>query len=233
MKTFLLPYALTLLLSLSALGAANAELISPVSIEQSDCKGHDLYGVRSEDEVSGNATITFNEGILSLSLENIMEQCAADIFIVCKTDVPGELHFIEDDQSEIGTSCLCYFDVKSSFTGIVPGQYDVYIETKWGTGKMQTSADIFPGCEIQLSETSSIIQVIGEPSGMLQFSSKEILTVLAEGTTTIEAYDSEGRHILKLKVEGKSEIDFSTLPKGIYMLRATNGNRNESIKFVR
>ena len=36
-----------------------------------------------------------------------------------------------------------------------------------------------------------------------------------------------------MKVEGKSEIDFSTLPKGIYMLRATNGNRNESIKFVR
>ena len=68
---------------------------------------------------------------------------------------------------------------------------------------------------------------------MLQFSTQGILTVLAEGTTTLEAYDSEGRNILKMTVEGRSEGDFSSLPKGVYLLRAANGNRSESIKFVR
>ncbi|MDE6297205.1 MAG: T9SS type A sorting domain-containing protein, partial [Muribaculaceae bacterium] len=103
------------------------------------------------------------------------------------------------------------------------------VENEYGHVLAHTSATIESVCELLFSKPSGVEETQLSKSGMINFSASKVLSICADGVTTLEAYDAQGRLILKMDVEGNREIDFSSLPKGIYILKVSNGEVRESL----
>ncbi|MDE6297204.1 MAG: T9SS type A sorting domain-containing protein [Muribaculaceae bacterium] len=207
-----------------------AETIYPIDKEQSACKGFDYeYLTRSDEESDHHTTLLYDDGCLTLTVYDIMEQCGAYLDVECRLVTRGEIHFVIIDKSEMPTDCICKFDVECKYEGITPGYYDIYVENEFGTVLAHTSATIESGCELHFSNPSGVEEIQVSSSGILKFSASKMLSIFADGTTSLEAYDAQGRFILKMEVEGNRELSLSSLPKGIYLLKASNGAYRESL----
>lgn len=78
----------------------------------------------------------------------------------------------------------------------------------------------------------SIPVAVNEPSGHSNFRvypnpAFDIISVEAEGT--VELFDIQGRQLQAIKCNGRSTIDMSTLPQGLYILKA-NGETKKIVK---
>lgn len=234
MKAFYLSFILAALLSLSMTDVAWAEIVSPVKTEQSKCKYENYSHIRNEDDIELSTLINYNEGTLTLTVYNVIANCVASVTSECKMLAPNELHFVIIEKvGDVVASCVCIYDVECKYEGIAPGYYDIYVETEGGNVLAQTSATIESGCELLFSNPSGVDQVQLGSKGMLKFSASNILSISAEGSSTLEAFDAEGHIILKMVVDGYTEIDFSSLPKGIYLLHVYNGEHMDSLTIRR
>lgn len=55
-------------------------------------------------------------------------------------------------------------------------------------------------------------------------------TVTIEGNTTVDILDIQGRVVMNHKVDGRTSIDISGLPRGVYFVRNTNGAIKKIVK---
>lgn len=226
MRTNLLKFFALLVFSFSV----QAGILEPSYKQQSDCKDNELS--YEDENPTLESTVSYNDGILTLSVENYPEQCAPLLNVTCNADIPGELHFIISDEAEEGADCMCYFDVICKYEGILTGHYKIYLESPWGTKYLETEVDIEPGCEYALG-TPSAVSLVGAKSGNISLISENILKLDFEGKALLDIYDSAGRQRGTLSISGPSEINISSLPKGIYLVKVSIGDSVERYKFIR
>ena len=55
---------------------------------------------------------------------------------------------------------------------------------------------------------------------------------LGEGQWQLQVYDITGRKVLEKQVGAKTTLDFSSLPKGLYLLKAKDGDKEVNVKLV-
>ncbi len=203
----------------------SAEIIDPSSVYQSPCKSH----TRSENTLLSEITYQNNE--LSIWVYNLWENCGAELVVECNADIAGELHFIIKDIGEYPMDCTCCFDVECKYTGILQGHYKIYVE-RYNTVILSTEADIEPGCNIAM-DLNGVAPVFNTEGKMLKAANRDLLSVEAEGTTCIEIFDTAGVKYAAMTVDGNTEISLSSLPAGLYLVKATNGNKTENIRIMR
>ncbi|MDE5870047.1 MAG: T9SS type A sorting domain-containing protein [Muribaculaceae bacterium] len=230
MKTIYLSFVVSILLSLSMTQVAYSETISPVRTDQSACKYGNYTHSRSESDNQYRTKINYNEGTLTLTVYNVIANCAASVTSECRKISSNELHFVViEEVGDLVASCICEYDVECKYEGIAPGYYDIYVENEYGYVLAQTSATIESDCELLFSKPSGVEETQLSKSGMIKFSASKVLSICAEGVTTLETYDAQGSLILKMEVEGNREISLTSLPKGIYLLNVSNGTYRESL----
>lgn len=149
MNVYYLELIATLVIFAFSSATANADFIYPIETRQSNCKGYDY--MRSHGITEMNSLLTYQDDTLILLISNYYDQCGAKLEVKCNVDIEGEIHFIVKDISEVPTDCMCVFDVQCKYNDITPGHYQIFVEDKWGNILMQTSSDIFAGCDILFS----------------------------------------------------------------------------------
>lgn len=215
---------------LSLTFSVSAEVIEASSTVQSPCKDHGEMTRSEFPEMS--STITYDDGVLVLTVRDLMEQCAADLQVTCNPDIPGEIHFIIEDVSEVPANCICPFDVVCNYAGILEGHYKVYLESSWGYVYLETEANIESGCEFSFGNPSGIKAPI-VTSGTISFASNDTLLINADGTANVEIYDAEGRLRGSFNVNSPAEVSLATLSKGVYLVNATINGKTERVKIFR
>lgn len=212
----------------AVVSGADAEVIAPSSTNQSDCKG--MAHAYGDDGEGMGSTVSYDNGILTVSVTDFLENCAAELVVTCNADIPGEIHFIIENEVGPLANCYCPFDVECTYEGVLEGHYKIFLEAPCGHIYLETEADIESGCRISFGNPSGI-GLIGTP-GSLSLVAGNILKIDAANSGVLTIYDAAGRIRGKLTVAGASEISLSTLPKGIYLLDAVIDGKTERVKLI-
>ncbi|MDE6301882.1 MAG: T9SS type A sorting domain-containing protein [Muribaculaceae bacterium] len=229
-------YSLILALTVGVAGVfaseATAAQVKPTSSEQSDCKrGIDSRSPWDDPEMS--ATVSYENGVLTLFVENFIVQCGAELVSYCKNDVPGELHFVVYDESDFQTDCFCPFDLTCTYNGILAGDYKIFFENKGGHVYLQAEAMINNGSIVSLKQANSLVGIYGDSAGSLAFTADADLVISVSGQVDVAIYDEAGCQCGQFTVEGPTEVSLASLPKGFYIISATANGLSHRLKIHR
>lgn len=231
MKRFATSIFIVGISALFSLQSNYASEIKASTVINSGCKGWDE--TRADRESSSLGIITYNDGVLSLQLKDVVDQCAAYFVAEYTNNGDGKLTFLVYDDSEIAADCICPFDVESQFEGITEGEYFIEIKFLGYHNLLYSGAhNIYEGMNLNLSSTSGISQTeIGDK--IFSFVSEDIIKLNGEGSFQFSVADTSGKILFQIPVKGDSEIDLSSLPKGLFLISISNGIKSESIKFLK
>ncbi|MDE7412705.1 MAG: T9SS type A sorting domain-containing protein [Muribaculaceae bacterium] len=229
MKDFYLIPTLVFFLSVSLL--SNAETLTAEYQSQSPCKDHS----RSFEEDEFNETrcqfiLSYENKTLTFFGKNLYENCGSVIDTEASMPETKVIHFkinatLED---EFAPDCMCRYDIEASFNNIEPGSYTIYINDE-----QYPVVELSEGSFFNLTELSGIEEYRAEHNSSLSIIDNNVLKVTATDRTEVTVYDTEGRLRMRLFVDGDSEISLATLPEGMYMIKATNRNSINSIKYLK
>ncbi len=189
------------------------------------------------------------------------ENCAA-LFRMDVSTISDTIYLTEVDTVKDYANCLCYFDLCTSVTGLLPGNYEVLVYRQYPLLYPDTlffigSASFFYGGStlVYLSKThqsdcynitnkeegDALPQVYDlydnfpnpfNPSTTIKYQISEMSFV------TLKLYDVLGNEIAKMvnaeKPAGSYEVEFNaaSLPSGIYFYRLQAGDYIETKKMV-
>ena len=209
----------------------NAEPIEPVSSVQSECK--DGTHTRASNYKELNGTVSYRDGVLTLSVTNLTENCCADPQVTADADTPGEIHFAILDKAGALCDCICPFDIECTYEGILTGHYEVFLEYGPKDILLEKEIDIEEGCSVTLDKPAGVDSVSSAADSPLSMGRDHVLTVNMQGQTELEIFDAEGRLMSAMTIQAPVEVSLATLPAGLYILRATNADNSATLRTVR
>lgn len=228
---FLLLFSLAAVLGASAVEIPSGAL-APTTLVRSQCKGH---GSRMTTGENMTARVSYVDHVLTLTVSDMIEQCGAMFASYCKTDIPGELHFVvwDDCPKDLYTDCVCPFDVECTYKGILDGYYDIFLEAPNGHVYMKGCVCLSSGTLFDLSEADSVANVCADSTNSLSISADGTLRIAATGPVAVTVFDASGTERGSFTVEAPAELSLASLPRGIYIVKADVSGHTEKIKFTR
>lgn len=232
MKKFLLSASLACGLMLTPLSLfASSVRIDPISVSDSGC----LLDTRSDDPYSDDFDANkwrfkYSDGILTVTWINLVANCCPDGFTTWFERDGSTLIFNVQENNSL-CDCLCVFDVTSTFGTIEPGKYTIIF---------RNYSDVFTA-EIELKEDSDFtismdpsgIYGISPDNGILSVSPDGLLHVSAEEKSLVEIFDASGALQSRLNTAPEADIDITSLPKGIYIVKASVGTKTATLRIIR
>ena len=213
---------------------SQAEVIQPLWLEQSECK-EDVPNARSEKYTDPlRATLSYENGVLTLSVYDYQNHCCPDLRIVANTDTEGEIHFFITDVSYWICDCICRRDLECAYEGILEGHYKVYLDEERYIGPLlEKEIDIEEGCSVTLDKPAGVDSVSSAADSPLSMGRDHVLTVNMQGQTELEIFDSEGRLVSVMTLQAPAEVSLATLPAGLYLLRATTADNSVTLRTIK
>lgn len=166
-------------------------------------------------------TLNANEARMYVDGELVDE---SDVFTLSPADIDPKLNYIGRSQS--------------SYEPLFNGSLDDLIMYNYALSKDDIGQIVISGQIADTNKTSVAAKNRVEPSlSVWPVPAKEILNVnysfLPQDKTKLTVFDAKGRILINKEVHTvKTTLDTSTLQKGIYLLRLTNGKSTLTKKFI-
>ena len=228
----LLPLAfMASIMTLAPTVTVSAERIDPTSVEDSGClntRSNDPY---APDYDADSWSMTYIDGILTVTWENFIANCCPDGFLTWVERDGSNLVFnaaADDGRCD----CMCPFNVTSTFGTIEPGHYTITFR-QYGKDVFTAEIDLKEGTDITLAPGQSGIRTISPANDMITLTPEGMLHVTADKEVTVEIYDATGMIRFRMDSDSNSDIDIKSLPKGIYIAKASDGINSATLRFVR
>lgn len=228
----ILPLALMALAITSApVATASAERIDPVSVEDSGCLNTRSDNPYSTDYDADSWSITYVNGILTVTWENFVANCCPYGFTTWFERDGNNLVFNAQENSAL-CECICTFNVTSTFGQIEPGHYTITFR-RYGEYIFSGAIDIKEGSAISWAPAQSGIRTVGPANDLIKLTPAGMLHVSTDKEVTVEIYDAAGMIRFRMDSDSSSDIDIKSLPKGIYIAKASAGVNSATLRFVR
>lgn len=185
-----------------------------------------------DDNENLSATVSYNDGKLTLSVYDYMDNCCGWFTTSAETE-GNDIHFRLVDTSDMPCDCICPFDIVSVYDGILEGTYNVYFESYPGYPLLSKQITITNGCLRTLSGNElTYVSSLRDDYG-LEYRTDNVLEVNFDGKTQIEIFDAEGRLTAGMTLISPCEVSLDTLAPGVYIIRAQNGSNRATIRCLR
>lgn len=228
----ILPLALMASAITSApVATASAERIDPVSVEDSGCLNTRSDNPYSPDYDADSWSITYVNGILAVTWENFVANCCPYGFTTWFERDGSNLVFNVQENNYL-CECICAFNVTSTFGTIEPGHYTITFR-RYGESVFSAAVDLKEGSDISLAPTQSGIRTVGPANDLITLTPEGMLHVSADKEVTVEIYDAAGMIRFRMDSDSSSDIDIKSLPKGIYIAKASDGVVSATLRFAR
>ena len=229
----LLPLALVAFaITLAPTATASAERIDPVSVEDSGCLRTRSEESTLHDSEPESWSITYVNGILTVTWKNYVTQCCPEGFNTWFERDANNLVYNIEDYANILCDCMCPFNVTSTFGTIEPGHYTITFR-QYGKDVFTAEIDLKEGADISLAPGQSGIRTISPANDMITLTPEGMLHVMADKEVTVEVYDATGMIRFRMDTDSNSDIDIKSLPKGIYIAKASDGVNSATLRFVK
>lgn len=229
---------------------ANAEVTShdATSVVHYGCGGHrpkkvsDAYTYNGyEDFVYWD--IEYNEGVLSLTWNNIDANCCPEGFASrYEIDDDNIIFYLDELFGEYACTCSCHFDITTTFDAIAPGHYTV---TFFGS-EVTEEIDLSEGFECTIKNEEAAVTCI-DKTEFMHITSDGTLHITTDGKYTgtdgkytgtdseytLEIYDASGIRFADIRGEGPACYHVNTLPTGIYTAVLTTSGTKSTLRFSR
>lgn len=222
---------MALVMTLTTKATASAERIDPVSVEDSGCLGTRSDNPYSEGCNADSWSITYVDGILTVTWKNLVANCCPDRFTTW-FDRDGDNLVFNAEADDGMCDCLCEFNVTSTFGKIEPGHYTITFR-QYGVDVFTAEIDLKEGADISLAPGQSGIRTVSPANDLITLTPEGMLHVTASKVVTIEIYDATGMIRFRMDSDSTSDIDIKSLPKGIYIAKASDGINTAALRFVR
>lgn len=233
----------TFALAALVFGSMSGKRLSPVSIDNSDCHQFPDHAAASYDDVVADDDedtyqwgIQYNDGLLTIIWHGFIANCCPEGFTTW-------IDMEEDDSRIVFNArgnddlcmCVCEYDVTSLYENVKPGHYTISFCYALDPGNEVFSAeiDITEGCDIILTKAPSGVQTISNDSSDITVSPEGTLHIDSRENATLEIYDSAGTLRTRLQAEPYSDIDITSLSKGVYIAKITIAGKTSTLRFVR
>lgn len=231
MKKFLLIACATISFGMvSPTYASQESQIDPLETIQSNCLGNTRAEAEdSEDESAPTWSISYTNGILSVTWYKIYANCCNEGFKTWIERDDNNLTFNILELGEDDCDCMCTYNVTSTFGEIEPGSYTLTFGA-W-SGAFSTQIDIKEGTDVNISYS---------PSGVRQLSDADRMSLHSDGTLhitsndafTLEIFDASGMMRSRVDSYGTQDINIKSLPQGIYTARLSTKESKSTIRFI-
>lgn len=194
------------------------------------------YGTYDESQGPGYR-LEYNDGLLTVSWYNYVENCVFPLEAITM-EQKGDMLIFGVDINWDGplADCLCVYDLKATFSGVKPGRYKVSFDYGWTYTEVEIGMlEDVPSDSI-VYEKNMIATGVRGIDGVSECRLEKVgnsLTVVSDTKAEVEIYDANGLKMAGVSVEPGDTIDLSTLPKGIYTARITNGTATSTLRFIR
>ena len=228
----ILPLALMALAITSApVATASAERIDPVTVEDSGCLNTRSNSQHSPDYDADAWSITYVNGILTVTWENFVANCCPYGFTTWVERNGSNLVFNIQENSSL-CDCVCAFNVTSTFGSIEPGHYTITFR-RYGEYIFSGAIDLKEGSAISWAPAQSGIRTVGPANDLITLAPEGMLHITADKEVTVEIYDAAGMIRFRMDSDSNSDIDIKSLPKGIYIAKASDGVNSATLRFIR
>lgn len=233
MKKILLPVAVAMLATLSVPFSAEAEnRYDPLTTTDSGCH----RGTRSDDPDSSDYDadawdMDYTDGILSVTWLNFVANCCPEGFTGWFELEDGNRLIYNLRENEDLCDCMCVFDVTSTFGEIEPGHYTItfrrYVDF------FTAEVDIEEGSRYHFEKAPAGIHSLGASDDLMGLTADGVLHIAARGEATVDIYTASGAIRTRINTTGATDIDITSLDKGIYIAKMTTSDRSSTLRFVR
>lgn len=233
MKKIFLPAAFAMLGAISFPFSASAEnRINPLTTTDSGCHN----GTRSDDPYSEDYDadawdIDYTDGILSVTWANFVANCCPEGFNSWFELEDGNRLIYNLTETDGMCDCLCIFDVTSTFGEIDPGHYTIIFRSYFDV--FSAEVDIEEGSKIHLEKAPTGIHSITAPDNFMNLTADGVLHITASGNLTVEIYAASGAIRTRINATDTTDIDITSLDKGIYIAKLTIGDISSTLRFIR
>lgn len=219
-------------LTLAPAPTASAERIDPTTVEDSGCLNSRSEGSTLHDSEPESWSITYVNGILTVTWKNYVTQCCPEGFNTWFERDANNLVYNVEDYADILCDCMCPFNVTSTFGTIEPGHYTITFR-RFGESIFSEAIDLKEGSDITLAPGQSGIRTVGPDNNMITLTPEGMLHVMADKEVNVEIYDATGMIRFRMDADSTSDIDIKSLSKGIYIAKASDGVNSATLRFVR
>lgn len=197
------------------------------------------YRMKKPMEVPQAWRVRYNDNVLSLTWEHVVGNCATHGFDTWIMPDNNNLDFFIDELYIPGyplATCVCPFDVDSSFPDIEEGTYTLRFHDYYSEdGMCEVTVELKNGFDEYFTSTIlSGITGIASIKKPLRILPGNLLHAEAEGPFSLEIIGADGIAPLRINAEGSTEVCLSNLPAGIYIakLKFPDG-RSNALRFSR
>ncbi len=187
----------------------------------------------SSDERKINWQVSYQDGILTFTWFDFWANCCPEGFTAWIDKIDETTLVFNVRSNEDLCSCMCSFDVTASYQGIGPGTYTIVFRDAWIDEYFTTEVTIEEGCDYKFPQGTIGIRQFEESNDMIRVSAEGVLHVLSQQPVSLEIYDAAGVLRAKMDMSPDSDLDLTSLRSGIYLAKATSGNRTSTLRFVR
>lgn len=226
MKHTVLIITATLLVVLGYLTPAKAEELSPIEITNSICKKN-YYGkaafTRTEEFEDGPSwVVEYKNGKLILTWNDFWANCAPERFESVLVIDGNKLTFSVDEVlGETAATCVCPYDVTSTFDSIEPGTYLLEFKGNMSVKSCCVEVDLTEGYNnsFTFGELASVDETIDSDTSL--YVSNNTAMARYAGKFSLEVLDTSGIMEYSLEAVDRAELSLDGLRRGIYILRLT------------